>query len=61
MADKTIKVFPSSKLSETEYVPGVGPDGAEVPADKAEAMLEAGIAVKSKPKEPDAPAKESEE
>lgn len=57
-----IKVYPSPKLSPTEYVPGVGVDGAELDAKEAEALLEAGLVVKNKPKsdEPAAPAKKSE-
>jgi len=54
---KTIKVYPSPKLSPLEYVPGVGEDGAEIPEKEAEAMLEAGLVVKTKPKSPDATAK----
>ncbi len=57
--DKTMRVYPSPKLSPTEYVAGVGPDGADLPTEEAEAMLAAGIVVKSKP--PAKPADKSED
>lgn len=60
MADKTVKVFPSSKLADGEYVKGVGADGADLPADQAEALLEAGLVVKNKPKAPEPPAEPEE-
>lgn len=60
MADKTIHVYPNPKLADTEYVPGVGADGADVPLEEAEAMLASGIVVKTKPKEPATPAKPEE-
>lgn len=56
MSDKTMRVYPSSKLSETEYVPGVGSDGADLPIEEAEALLAAGLVVKTKPKAPEPPA-----
>jgi hypothetical protein len=55
MTDKTTRVYPSSKLTELEYVPGVGADGADLPTDEAEVLLDAGLVVKNKPKS-DAPA-----
>jgi hypothetical protein len=58
--DKTTRVYPSPKLPPTEYVAGVGADGADLPTEEAEALLAAGLVVKSKPKAPDAPA-ESED
>jgi hypothetical protein len=58
--DKT-RVYPSLKLSPLEYVAGVGVDGADLPTDEAEALLAAGLVVKSKPKAPDAPADKPEE
>ena len=57
----SIKVYPSPKLAETEYVPGVGADGAELSEEEAEALLQAGLVVKTKPKSPDAPAEKPEE
>jgi hypothetical protein len=60
VTDKTMRVYPSPKLSPLESVPGVGEDGADLPIDEAEAMLASGIVVKSKPKAPDSPA-ESED
>jgi hypothetical protein len=60
MADKMIQLFPSPKLSPTEYVPGLGAAGAEFPEEKAEALLAAGLAVKSKPNKPGTPAEKSE-
>lgn len=58
MPEKTMRVYPSSKLSETEYVPGVGVDGADLPVTEAEAMLASGLVVKSKPRTeaPESPA-----
>jgi hypothetical protein len=58
---KTMRVFPSSTLSPVDYVAGVGPDGADVPIEEAEAMLATGRVVKSKPKAPDSPAEKSED
>ncbi len=61
MTDKTTRVYPSLKLSETEYVAGVGEDGADLPTEEAEALLKQGLVVKNKPKAPDAPAEKSED
>lgn len=62
MADKTIRVRPSPSLLPTEYVPGVGADGTDLPAKQAEALLEAGLVVRVKPKpEPVTPAKKPED
>lgn len=47
--EKTMKIYPSLKLHPLEYVPGLGEDGAEFPIKEAEALLEAGLAVKTKP------------
>lgn len=47
--EKTMKVYPSLKMHPLEYVPGLGEDGAELPIKEAEALIEAGLAVKSKP------------
>ncbi len=48
-ADKTTRVYPSPKLSPTEYVAGVGADGADLPTEEAEALLKQGLVVKNKP------------
>lgn len=53
-------VYPSPKLADTEYLPGIGEDGADLPDKEAQALLDAGLAVKTKPKAPAQPA-ESEE
>ncbi len=58
-ADKTTRVYPSSKLADTEYVAGVGADGADLPTEEAEALLKAGLVVKNKP--PATPAEKSED
>lgn len=55
MSDKMMKVYPNPKLSDLEYVPGVGADGADLPDDQANALLEAGLVVRSKPKSSDVP------
>lgn len=60
MGEKTVRVYPSSKLPETDYLPGIGADGADIPEDEAQEMLAAGLVVKTKPKAPEAPA-ESED
>ena len=60
MSEKTLRVYPSSKLGDTEYVKGVGADGADLPEKEAEALLEAGLVQKSKPK-PAEPAEKPEE
>lgn len=54
-----MKVYPSPKLPPGNYIPGVGPDGADLPDEEAQALLDAGLVVKNKPKsdEPAAPAK----
>lgn len=56
----TTRVYPSAKLGDNEYVPGVGPDGADLPTDEAEVLLEAGLVVKSKPRAPAEPAQPEE-
>ncbi len=56
MPDKTIRVYPSPKLPEGHYLPGIGEAGADLPEKEAEAMLAAGLVVKTKPKEPAVPA-----
>ena len=57
----TIRVYPSAKLAPTEYVPGVGAEGADLPADEAEALHAAGLVVKTKPKPPAEPAETEEQ
>lgn len=54
-----MKVYPSPKLHPTEYLPGVGKDGADLPEEKAQALLDAGLVVKNKPAEK--PAEKPEE
>lgn len=54
---KTIMVYPSPKLSPTEYVKGVGAAGAELPEAHAQALLDAGLVIK---KPADKPAEKSE-
>lgn len=58
---KKVTVFTSSKLSPTEYVPGVSPDGTELPEEEAERLLEAGLVVRNKPKQSEPPAEKSED
>jgi hypothetical protein len=53
-------IYPSPKLADTEYLPGIGADGADLPEEEAQALLDAGLAVKTKPKAPAQPA-ESED
>jgi hypothetical protein len=55
------RVYPSPKLPPTEYVPGVGADGADLPNDEAEALLASGVVVKTKPKAPADPAETEEQ
>ena len=56
-----MKIYPSPKLPLNEYLPGIGADGAEVPDEEAEDLIARGLAVKTKPSKPAAPAKKSEE
>lgn len=58
---KTMKVYPNPKLPEHTYLKGVGADGAELPEELAQAMVDAGLAVKTKPKPPEPPAEKSED
>lgn len=54
---KMVTLYLNEKALKTnEYVPGLGPDGNEFPEDKAQALLDAGLALKTKPK-PATPAK----
>lgn len=55
-----MKVYPNPKLSPLESVPGVGVDGADLPDEEAQALLDAGLVVKSKPKSAE-PADKSED
>ncbi len=50
MPDKTIHVYPSPKLPEGNYLPGIGEAGADLPTEEAEALLAAGLVVKTKPR-----------
>lgn len=56
-----MKVIPSPDLRPDEYLPGIGPNGAEVPDEKAKALIAAGLVVPAdKPKKAAAPADEKE-
>jgi hypothetical protein len=46
---KMVKVYPATSLSERrEYLPGIGVDGAELPEDEANDLIERGLATKTK-------------
>lgn len=48
---KLVTVYPHPDLAaRLEYLPGVGVDGAELPADEAEDLVARGLAVTTKPK-----------
>lgn len=60
MSEKSIyiKPLPGHPL---EYVPGLGESGASLPEAEAQALIDAGLAAKSKPKsEPAIPAEPEE-
>lgn len=42
----TVRVYPSPNLLPTEYLPGIGADGADLPADEAEDLIARGLAVR---------------
>lgn len=53
---ETVRVYPSPSLSPVEYVPGVGADGADIPRERAEALLASGAVTTTRPKPADAAA-----
>ena len=49
MTEKLVKVFPHPSLAERhEYLPGIGNDGAELPAKQAQDLLDRGLVTKTK-------------
>lgn len=56
---KRVTVVPSPTLRETEFMPGIGPDGTELPADEAQPLLDAGLVI-VKPEPKPAPDKEKD-
>lgn len=59
---KLVRVYPSPDLPEGAFLAGVGVDGADVPRDRAEEWIAAGLATRTPPALPDeqpaSPAKE---
>lgn len=47
-----MRVRPSPDLPPTEYLPGIGEDGADLPADVARDLIDRGLAVTTEPDEP---------
>jgi hypothetical protein len=49
---KTIRVYPNPERPAGDHVVGVGEDGAELPAEDAQALIDAGWVVTDKPATP---------
>lgn len=49
---QTIRVYPDPSLPEGSFIPGLGVDGADLPADEADALIGAGLATTTPPDEP---------
>jgi hypothetical protein len=47
-----LRVYPSPDLPPTEYLPGIGADGADLPADLARDLIDRGLAVTTAPADP---------
>ena len=47
-----IRVYPSPALPPTEYLPGIGAEGLELPADVAQDLIDRGLAVTTPPAPP---------
>lgn len=41
---ETVRVWPSPDLPPTDYLPGIGAEGAELPAEEARSLVERGLA-----------------
>lgn len=44
-----LRVYPSPALPPTEYLPGVGADGTDLPAVQAQDLIDRGLAVTTPP------------
>ena len=47
-----VRVYPSPDLPPTEYLPGIGADGEDLPADVAPDLIDRGLAVTTPPAAP---------
>lgn len=47
-----VRVYPSPDLPPTEYLPGIGVAGADIPADEAESLVARGLATTTPPAAP---------
>ena len=47
-----VHVYPNPDLPPTEYLPGIGADGADLPADLARDLIDRGLAVATAPADP---------
>jgi hypothetical protein len=50
---KSVRVYPSTSLAPTEYLPGIGVDGAELPKEEAEDLHARGFVRYTRPSEAD--------
>jgi len=56
-----VRVVPSPDLPPDHYLPGIGPDGADVPADVAEDLIARGLAKKAPQKKAEPKPAQAEE
>lgn len=47
-----VHVYPSPDLPPTDYLPGIGAAGADLPADEAESLIARGLATTTPPAAP---------
>jgi hypothetical protein len=59
MPEKTVRVIPAPDLPPNDFIPGIGPEGAELPESEARPLIDAGLVV-VKPDAKPAPAKEND-
>lgn len=48
-----VRVYPSPSLPPTDYLPGIGPDGADVSPEKAAALIASGLVTTRPPAAPE--------
>lgn len=46
---ETIRVYPSPDLPPTDYLPGIGADGVDLPPDVAQDLIDRGLVVTQRP------------
>ena len=51
-APARVHVYPSPDLPPTDYLPGIGAAGADIPAEEAESLIARGLATTTPPAAP---------